>query len=62
MLLGPFSAAQVPPFPAPSCSELIARDIHCISMKFHLEREKTREGKRKIDLQTVTHHQSDAQS
>lgn len=54
--------STVPPFSAPSCSELIARDIHFISTKRHLEREKTRKGKRKTDLQTLSHHQSDAQS
>lgn len=51
--------AIVPPFPAPSCSELIALP-HCISTKFHLERKDER-GEKK-DLQTVSHPQSDAQS
>lgn len=40
--------STIPPFSAPSCSELIARDIHFISTKCHLEREKTRKGERQI--------------
>lgn len=52
--------STIPPFSASSGSELIARDIHFISTKRHLEREKTRKGER--DLQTLSHHQSDVQS
>lgn len=40
--------STIPPFFAPSCSEFIARDIHFISTKRHLEREKTRKGERQI--------------
>lgn len=42
------TAERCPTLLCPSCSELIAEDIHFISSKRHLEREKPRKGERQI--------------
>lgn len=53
-------AKRSPTLPRPQLSDLIARDIHPINTKLHLERE-NKKGEKEA-LQTVSHHQSDAQS